>query len=81
MPQDIATVIWVLGGGFIAVLLAIIAWFMVRLVTNMDTFKSDIVASVTELTNSLHAVHTDHESRLAVIETAGCGRHRRTSDA
>lgn len=76
MPQDIGAVIWVVGGGFIAILLGVIAWFMVRLVNGMDAFKDDILSSVGKLSDSLHGMHVDHESRLAVIETAGCGKHR-----
>jgi hypothetical protein len=80
MPTDIATLLWILGGGLISLLLALVAWFVVRLVQGLDDFKQAVTGSIHELSESMHSIHKDLGERVRVIEVAGCINHRRKED-
>jgi hypothetical protein len=84
MPESLQTFIWIFGVGFICTLLAIVAFFLVRLIKGADNFKVEVTASLKELSSTMMAIReklgedlNDLHVRVKVIEEAGCVAHRK----
>lgn len=83
MPESLQTFIWIFGVAFIGILLAIVAFFVVRLIQGMDAFKIEVTAAIgglnqtmTTIKNDLGKDLSDLHARVKVIEEAGCIGHR-----
>lgn len=79
MPETIAMLIWVVGGAIIALLLGIVAFFIVRLINGVDDFKKDVTTALQALVNSVGEIREDVNgqvgelrTRVTVLEEAGC---------
>ena len=83
MPESLQTFIWLFGVGLIVVLLGIVGYFVIRLISGMDSFKADVTEALGELRDTMNAIHgslgrdlSDLHARVKVIEEAGCIAHR-----
>jgi len=83
MPENIASLVWVVGGGVLVLVIAALAWFIARLINGIDAFRVSITAAVKELSDTIHMIHNDLDGRISdvhtrvkVIEEAGCVAHR-----
>lgn len=79
MPETIAMLVWIVGGAVIVALLAIVAFFIVRLINGIDAFKDAVTAEIKGLGKAITAVHADVteqvgglRTRVTVLEEAGC---------
>lgn len=79
MPETIAMLVWVVGGAVIALLLCMVAFFIVRLINGVDEFKKDVteglralVVSVGEIREDLNGQVGELRTRVTVLEEAGC---------
>lgn len=83
MPESLQNFIWMFGVGMIAVLLSIVAFFVVRLIQGMDTFKIEVTTAISGLNSTMTTIKndlgkdlSDLHARVKVIEEAGCIAHR-----
>lgn len=83
MPESLQTFIWLFGVGIIVMLLGIVGYFVVRLISGMDSFKVEVTGALGELRDTMTAIRTDLgedlndlHARVKVIEEAGCIAHR-----
>jgi len=83
VPESLQTFIWLFGVGIIVMLLGIVGYFVVRLISGMDSFKVEVTGALGELRETMTAIRNDLgedlndlHARVKVIEEAGCIGHR-----
>jgi hypothetical protein len=86
MPHDVETLIWVAGGGFVALLIMIVTFFLKRLVSTLDEIQEQLTLMASALKKielDLGRDINDLEKRIVQLEAVcdrACVHHRRYND-